>query len=652
MSKMIQWRAMKTLCSLLVVLGNGSQAVKADFVFGEPTKVPNINSGFSDGSPRISPDGLTLYFNSNRDHVEGECYRNIWVSTRPTVSSPWSAPVKLDAPVNGPGSEQSPSVSADGLELYFSDGYPGFDQWGGCMPNPKGYGHSDLWVSRRGSTDEPWGVPENLGPVINSAGAEDTPCISADGLELYFMYEYPVGQAYGPHSEIMVTTRASKADPWGKPVNLGPNVNSNLYEYTPWVSPDGLSLWFSRGFCQAHIYVCRRATKSDAWGPAEFFSPVNSGVGVYRSQPGNTEFCLSFSYEDSTLYFTRGTNLFTWDYDIWQVKVEPVVDFNADGILDVADVFILAGDWGPVGKPSGPKTSRCDIAPFPLGDGQVNEKDLAVLLEAITGTAYVTDPGPDASEVSPDAVLTWPSVPFAATYDVYFGSSFKEVEGADRSHPGNVLVSVDQATSSYDPAGLMDYGRTYFWRVDFVGPGPEFSVVKGSVLSFRTATPWSVIQNVTAQASSSGAGSSPERTVDGSGLDASDGHSTNATDMWQSGGAGPHWIEFTFDDVYTLQEMWVWNSNQLVEPFIGFGARTVKIEYSADSATWTVLEGVPEFAKAPGRPGYEADTVVSFGGVSARYVRLTIERGWGVTSSVGLSEVRFFYVPDRPASHP
>jgi hypothetical protein len=353
----------------------------AEFVFGEPTKVPNINSDSSDGSPQISRDGLTLYFNSNREPVEGECYRNIWVSRRPTPSSPWSTPVKLAAPVNGPGPENCPSVSADGLELYFGDAYPGFDQWGGCMPNPNGYGHSDLWVSRRGSTEEPWGTPENLGPVVNSVGAEDTPCISADGLELYFMYEYPVGEAYGPHSEIMVTSRATKADPWSQPVNLGPNVNSSQYEYAPWVSPNGLSLFFSRGFSKAHIHVCRRETKSDPWGPAEIFWPVNTGTSTYRDQPGETEFCLSYSYEDSTLYFTRGTDLFTWDYNIWQVKVEPVVDFNADGIVDVSDVLILAGDWGPVGTRSGPETSRCDIAPSPFGDGVVDAQDLLVLAE-------------------------------------------------------------------------------------------------------------------------------------------------------------------------------------------------------------------------------------------------------------------------------
>jgi hypothetical protein len=85
---------------------------------------------------------------------------------------------------------------------------------------------------------------------------------------------------------------------------------------------------------------------------------------------------------------------------------------------------------------------------------------------------------------------------------------------------------------------------------------------------------------------------------------------------------------------------------------MGFGAKTVKIEYSTDGAVWTPLANVPEFAQAPGQSGYQPNTIISFGGVSAKFVKLTIEKGWGTTPSVGLSEVRFFYIPDRPAAKP
>ncbi len=120
-----------------------------------------------------------------------------------------------------------------------------------------------------------------------------------------------------------------------------------------------------------------------------------------------------------------------------------------------------------------------------------------------------------------------------------------------------------------------------------------------------------------------------QNTVNGSGLNADDQHSTESTQMWMSMGVQPNWIQYQFDKVYKLDELWVWNSNQLIEAFIGFGAKNVTIEYSIDGQTWATLEGVPEFARATGSPTYTANTIVDFGGVMAQYVKLTIDANWG-----------------------
>jgi hypothetical protein len=267
--------------------------------------------------------------------------------------------------------------------LYFSDGFPNVT---GCSVNPGGYGHSDLWVSTRASRDDPWGAPENLGPIVNTQNAEDSPCISADGLSLYFMSNVTGDPR---NSEILVTTRPSKDDPWGEPVNLGPSVNSSQYEYTPFISPDGLALFFSRGFSKAHVWVSRRATTGDPWGMAVPFAPVNSANtdAVWGNSGGCTEFCLSFSEEDSKVYFTRGASVFADDYDVWQVEVTPIVDFNGDTVVDLLDVSELLEHWGEA-------DSLYDISPIPIGDGVVDGKDLAVLadyLEPVVPTEEVED---------------------------------------------------------------------------------------------------------------------------------------------------------------------------------------------------------------------------------------------------------------------
>jgi hypothetical protein len=157
------------------------------------------------------------------------------------------------------------------------------------------------------------------------------------------------------------------------------------------------------------------------------------------------------------------------------------------------------------------------------------------------------------------------------------------------------------------------------------------------------------ITKVTATASSAQNGMGPEKTIDGSGM-TGDQHGNDPMTMWMSTGTPPNWIQYQFDKVYKLYDLKVWNSNQPVETYIGFGAKKVMIEYSADGTTWKVLDNVPEFAQATGLAGYAANTTVSFGGVLAQYIRLTINASWGVSAVTGLSEVRFSYVPVQARS--
>ncbi|MEN6333900.1 MAG: LamG-like jellyroll fold domain-containing protein [Phycisphaerales bacterium] len=258
------------------------------------------------------------------------------------------------------------------------------------------------------------------------------------------------------------------------------------------------------------------------------------------------------------------------------------------------------------------------------------------------------DPTPkdEATDVLQDATLAWTAGAFAASHDVYFGTSFADVNDAVRNDPKGVLVSKDQADATYDPDGLLEFGRTYYWRVDEVNGAPDSTIFKGETWSFTTEPyAYAITGTITATASAFQSNMKPESTVDGSGLDDLDQHSIDGTQMWMSG-AKPAWIQFAFDKAYKLHEMWVWNSNQSVESFLGFGAKDVTVEYSTDGATWTTLEGVPQFARAPGTPTYQANTTVEFGDVMAKFVKLTITTNWGgLAAQTGLSEVRFFYVP-------
>jgi len=278
--------------------------------------------------------------------------------------------------------------------------------------------------------------------------------------------------------------------------------------------------------------------------------------------------------------------------------------------------------------------------------------ELAEVLKIMTGFDLVSgsavEPAPEdgATDVPQDVALAWTPGEFAATHDVYLGTSLEDVNAADRANPLGILASQGQTATEFDPEGLLPFGQTYYWRVDEVNAAPDNTIFKGGIWSFTVEPFGYPIANVLATASSSQTGMGPENTVNGSGLNAADEHSTVLTQMWMSSGIQPNWIQYELDGVYKLHQMLVWNSNQLIEAFLGFGAKDVTVEYSVDGEAWMVLEGVPEFTRATGSPTYKANTTVDFGGAMAKFVKLTINANWGgVAPQTGLSEVRFSYVP-------
>jgi len=284
-----------------------------------------------------------------------------------------------------------------------------------------------------------------------------------------------------------------------------------------------------------------------------------------------------------------------------------------------------------------------------VGDIQtIMDKGLA---EIIGGPPIATKPQPanGQTDAPRDPVLGWAAGEFAATHDVYFGTNFDDVNAASRNNPMGVLLSQGQTEVSYDLAGILDFSKTYYWRVDEVNAAPDNTIFKGDVWHF-TVEPFAyAVPSVVATTNAvSDTGAGPENTVNGSGLNASDQHSIAATDMWLTiPGQEAVYIQYEFDRVYKLHEMLVWNYNVQFELVLGFGLKSVSIEYSENGTDWTALGDV-EFAKATAKPTYTANTTVDFGGVPARYVRLNVNSGYGLLGQFGLSEVRFLYIPAHP----
>ena len=252
-----------------------------------------------------------------------------------------------------------------------------------------------------------------------------------------------------------------------------------------------------------------------------------------------------------------------------------------------------------------------------------------------------------ATDVRPDSVLSWTSGRWAATHDVYLGTNFEDVDNASRSSANGLLVSQNQTTTAYDPEGLLDIGQTYYWRVDEVNAAPDDTIFKGAVWSFTTEPLAYPVASITVSTNATYADdAAPEKTIDGSGLNANGQHSTTATDMFQGEPTTDEsvWLLYEFDRTYKLNEMLVWNYNQQFELLLGFGIQNMTVEYTADGVEWVSLGGV-DVAQATAKADYAANTTVDFAGAAVQAVRLTVNANWGGMAKYGLSEVRFMYIP-------
>jgi len=357
----------KMLAILVLAFSLAGEVTNADFTFGTPTNLGPIVNGADDvAGVSISADGLALYFASDRPGGHGSY--DLCVTTRPTSEDDWSAPVNLGPTVNSAYPCMAPSISADGLQLFFSD-------WENGPFMPGGVGSTDTWMVIRETKDAAWSAPVNVGSPVNYYGGDICPTMSADGLSLYFASGAGSG-GYGLY-DLWVATRSTTDDNWNSPMNLGRTINSSAAEFSPSLSADGLTLFFCRtSVSQSYfdLWMTRRTAINDEWAaPVKLPAPVNTSAA---------EAFPSISADGSTLYFCSDRAGGLGQVDIWQVSILPVVDFNGNGKVDCLDVCAMMQHWGT-------DNSLYDIGPTPLGDGVVDPKDLIVLAEHITDAGEV-----------------------------------------------------------------------------------------------------------------------------------------------------------------------------------------------------------------------------------------------------------------------
>ncbi len=208
-------------------------------------KPKNMGSPFStnenDAINSVSADGNTLVlFGSYKGHIGGG--DNFYAEKTATG---WSEIRPFPKPVNSQYWDCDGFLTADGKAFFFTSdrkGSVGEFVKGGQFYHGEYEGNTDIWVSVK--NDSGWGKPVNIGPVVNTPYAERSPFLHPDGKTLYFSSDghYGVGSL-----DVFKSVRLSDTSwtDWSEPVNLGKEINTAGYDVAYKISTDGKYAFFS-----------------------------------------------------------------------------------------------------------------------------------------------------------------------------------------------------------------------------------------------------------------------------------------------------------------------------------------------------------------------------------------------------------------------
>lgn len=223
--------------------------------------------------PSITIDNATMFY-TKRDHVQGD--EDIVVSY--FKEGAWSPAQSVSSRINSPLNEGACTVSADGRTMIFTS-CDGKYSLGSC----------DLYITRK--TGDNWSKPKNLGKPVNSIYWESQPSLSADGNTLFFSSNRTGG--FGGRD---IWVSYNKDGRWTLPENLGTEINTRSDETTPFIHPNGVSLYLSaNGYPGMGGYDLYQSNKKDSvWSkPVNLGYPINTykdEVAIVIGADGKTAF--------------------------------------------------------------------------------------------------------------------------------------------------------------------------------------------------------------------------------------------------------------------------------------------------------------------------------------------------------------------------
>ena len=231
-----------------------------------------VNTKEGEFRPVLSADGTTLYFSRNCGDCDGG--ENIFYSFWDGVSWGWAR--ELRKPISTRDHEMVTGLSSGGNTMLLFGNYP------------ESYGRGDIFYSEREA--DCWSEVKHYPTPVNSSFFDSDAMITADGKAIFFISERPgnIGEfhkkddfshgGYGGNTDIYVAVESAGGT---EVINLGATINTPYSEYSPFLHPDGKTLYFSSdghaGLGGLDVFKATRL-RDDSW--TEWSEPENLGKEI------------------------------------------------------------------------------------------------------------------------------------------------------------------------------------------------------------------------------------------------------------------------------------------------------------------------------------------------------------------------------------
>jgi len=276
-----------------------------------PVKVSGINTDLDEFLPMVSPDG-ELFFYTHRYAKKNDNYGDFkWVdefrvSERDLQQKGkliYKSGTPMQSPFNAGTDQGAVSVTIDNRFLYVALGE---------MTKTTGgpYQNFDIWVSE--FADGAWQPLRNLGPNVNGRTSwESQPSISADGKTLFFASTRPGNIGFDENNQTsdLWMSQLDANGNWSKAVNMGPVINTEGNEKSPFMHSDSQTLYFSSdghdGVGGLDIFYAKHNPDGTWQKPKNMGYPINTEddeVGLIVSTMGNKAYFSSNKVSDNESY--------------------------------------------------------------------------------------------------------------------------------------------------------------------------------------------------------------------------------------------------------------------------------------------------------------------------------------------------------------